>query len=576
MKNMKKRTKIILAVVAALVVALITCLAVITLDNNIYRGISVAGINVGGMSIDEAGAKLSSEIKVDKLPAFVCRDREFEVLPSDVFLKCDGTLSAHAAHDYGRSSNFFTRMGNIFYTMTHPVNLPLIVDYDETALNNEFDKYISDLRVPSVETVVRVEDDKLYIINGSQGIDVNREKLNADLVGAAMGSADKINVELVTVKPTPISAQALHDTYAKPAVNAEYTISNQHIKYTESQIGIDFDIAAAEQIIADNIDNTEEYFIPLTVVQPDVSTEQLDASMFGDLLGTYTSKYNPGEVGRTKNVTLASNSIHNVVLAPGEAFSYNNIVGERSAERGFAGAKVYAAGEVVDGLGGGICQVSSTLYNAVLYADLDVVSRTNHSLPVSYVPLGRDATVAYGSIDFIFKNPYPDAIKITSVVGGGKLTVSIYGKKTSDKKIEIITERLSTVPFSVVEKGDESVEEGTTRVKQSGSNGGAVNTYLKVTENGKTTTNFLHKSYYSPINKVVLVHPSAIAPPSPPEDETPTEETPSAEPTPEPEVPSVPESEDVTAIPTIGENTESSEETEVSVPVEEEINTEIQ
>ena len=125
------------------------------------------------------------------------------------------------------------------------------------------------------------------------------------------------------------------------------------------------------------------------------------------------------------------------MLKKGEVFSYNNILGERTEARGYSGAKVYAGGEVVDGLGGGICQVSSTLYNAVLFADLNVVSRTCHSLPVAYVPLGRDATVSYGAIDFKFKNPYDDPIKISAVSSGGVLTVGIYGKKQSDKTVEI-------------------------------------------------------------------------------------------------------------------------------------------
>ncbi|MBR2477195.1 MAG: VanW family protein [Clostridia bacterium] len=568
MKDMKLRTKIIIASVAVLLVAVITFLAIITLDNNIYKGVSVAGIDLSGMSIDAAEAKLSSEIKADKLPAFVCNGREFEISPSDISLRCDGALSAQSAYNYGRSANYFTRMGNIFYTMSHPVNLPLIVAYDEAALNSEFDKYISDLRVPSVEPTFRLEGDKLYIKNGALGVDVNREKLNNDLANVVMGSTDKIQLVIDEVAPTPISAQSIHDAYARPAVNAEYTISNQHITYTESQTGIDFDMAEAEQIIADNINNTEEYFIPLTVVEPEITTEQLDASMFGDLLGTYTTTYNPSEIGRTKNVTLASNSIHNVVLAPGEEFSYNNIVGERTVERGFAGAKVYSMGEVVSGLGGGICQVSSTLYNTVLYAGLEIVSRTEHSLPVTYVPLGRDATVAYGAIDFVFKNPYPDAVKITSVIGGGKLTISVYGKKTSDKKIEIITERVSTSYFSVVEKGDESVAVGSSRVQQSGSNGAVVNTYLKITENGNTTTKFLHTSYYSPINKVVLVNPSTLAPAeTAPEGESPAEENTSGGSTPDAATPEQP---------TAGEMPESSEVTEVTAPTAEESNTEIQ
>lgn len=521
MKDMKLKTKIIIAAAAVLLVAVIVCLTAFACNNNIYNGISVAGVDIGGLTVDAAAEKLADAEFFATLPAFVCGDREFEISPKDIGLKCDELLTSQAAHAYGRDVNVFVRIGNIFNLMFNPVDLPMTVTYDDAALDAEFDKYIGDLRTPSVEPVIRLEGDKLYIKNGSQGVDVNKVKLNSDFAAVAAGKTDKIQVVIETVNPTPISAQGLHDQYAQEMVNAEYTISNMRITYTDSADGIDFDIAAAEQIINDNLSNAAEYYIPLTIVKPEMTVEQLNASMFGDCLGTYTTKYNPGEIGRTKNVTLAAQNINNVVLQSGEVFSYNQTVGERTAARGFAGAKVYSGGEVVDGLGGGICQVSSTLYNAVLYADLEIISRTEHSLPVTYVPLGRDATVAYGAIDFKFKNQYESPVKVTSVIGGGQLTISIYGKKTSDKTVELYTERISTIPFSTVEKPDESIAEGTTKVKQSGSNGAVVNTYKKIIENGTVVSNkMIHTSRYSPINKVVLV---------PPVPEIPAEEAPSAE-----------------------------------------------
>jgi len=225
-------------------------------------------------------------------------------------------------------------------------------------------------------------------------------------------------------------------------------------------------------------------------------------------LGTYTTRYNAGEIGRTKNVTLATRRINDVVLDIGDTFSFNGIVGERTAAQGFADAKVYQAGEVVDGMGGGICQVSSTLYNAVLYADLEVTSRINHSLPVSYVPLGRDATVSYGVLDFRFKNNQTGPVRIAASASGGQLTVSVYGKKTVDREVIISTERVNTIPFSVREELDETLEPGTRKVKQGGSNGAVVNTYRTVKENGVTVrSGFLHSNHYAPIEQVELVGP---------------------------------------------------------------------
>ncbi|MBQ6998938.1 MAG: VanW family protein [Clostridia bacterium] len=521
MKDMKLKTKIIIACVAFVLAAIIACLTALACSNKIYNGVSVSGVNLGGMTVDAAEKFLSNEDFFDKLPAFVCDDREFEIEAEDISLKCDADKTAEIAHAYGRDANIFYRIGNIFNVMFNGEDLPIEISYDEEKLNAIFDEQIGDLRTPSVEPEIRVEGDKLYIKNGSQGLDVNKDKLRADLQLVAAGDENKIELLIETVNPTPISAESLHEQYAKEVVEAAHSISNMRITYTESENGIDFDIAEAEKIITDNLKNSHEYAIPLTITEPEMTTEELDKSLFGDCLGTYTTRYNAGEVGRTKNVTLAARAINNIVLEKGQVFSYNGIVGERSTARGYAGAKVYANGEVVEGLGGGICQVSSTLYNAVLYADLEIVSRTCHSLPVAYVPLGRDATVAYGSIDFKFKNQYDSPVKVLSSVGGGVLTISIYGKKTSDKKVEISTQYVSSTPFTTIEQPDETIAEGITKVKQTGSNGAVVNTYKKVTENGKVISNkMIHTSRYSPINKIVHV---------PPVPETPVEEVPPAE-----------------------------------------------
>ena len=531
MKDMKLKTKIIIACAAFVLIAVIVCLTALACSNKIYNGISVSGVNLGGMTAQEAEEFLSDKDFFNELPAFVCDDREFEIDAEDISLMCDAKKTAALAHSYGRDANIFYRIGNIFDVMFNGVDLPIEIAYDEEKLNAVFDDRIGDLRTPSVEPEIRVEDDKLYIKNGSQGLDVNKDKLRADLQLVASGEDDKIELLIETVNPTLISAKSLHEQYAKDVVEASHTISNMRITYTESENGIDFDIAEAEKIISDNLKNSHEYFIPLTVTEPEMTTEELDKSLFGDCLGTYTTRYNAGEVGRTKNVTLAARAINNIVLENGQVFSYNGIVGERSTARGYAGAKVYANGEVVEGLGGGICQVSSTLYNAVLYADLQIVSRTCHSLPVAYVPLGRDATVAYGSIDFKFKNQYDSPVKVSSSVGGGVLTVSIYGKKTSDKKVEISTQHISSTPFTTIEQPDESIAEGKTKVKQSGSNGAVVNTYKKVTENGKVISNkMIHTSRYSPINKIVLVPP---VPETPVEENPPTDIPESVEPAPE-------------------------------------------
>jgi vancomycin resistance protein YoaR len=188
---------------------------------------------------------------------------------------------------------------------------------------------------------------------------------------------------------------------------------------------------------------------------------------------------------------------------PGQEFSYNKVVGERSLERGFQIAKVYQSGKVVDGLGGGICQTSSTLYNAVLYADLEITERRNHSLPVSYVNLGRDATVVYGTTDFRFKNNQKTPIKIDAKASGGVLTVKILGFEDDNKKITLKTETVQVRPFTETIIQDTTIPVGSTQITQKGSNGYIVKTYKITTIDGVTSEpKLISTDTYAPIVQI--------------------------------------------------------------------------
>jgi len=176
-----------------------------------------------------------------------------------------------------------------------------------------------------------------------------------------------------------------------------------------------------------------KYIIPIVVVNPKVSEKEIDELKPTTLLAEYTTEF-VKNINRTENIRLASEAIKGTLLAPGEVFSFNEIVGPRVEERGYLSAMVILGGEFTPGLGGGICQVSSTLYNAVLLAGLEVVERHPHSLKIDYVPVGRDATVTYGLKDFKFKNNTPGYLLLDYSITGQKLTLSIYGIKEWLKK----------------------------------------------------------------------------------------------------------------------------------------------
>ena len=185
-------------------------------------------------------------------------------------------------------------------------------------------------------------------------------------------------------------------------------------------------------------EDKQECVIPLKIVYPKVTTNMIGTEAFPNTLSTFSTTYAASNVNRTTNLKLAAKKINGTVLMPGETFSYNQVVGERTIAAGYKEAPIYVEGRVEDGLGGGICQITTTLYNAVVLANLDIVERTNHQFVPSYVGAGRDATVVYGAIDFKFKNNRNYPIKLICSVSSGIANFKILGLKTSnDYKVEI-------------------------------------------------------------------------------------------------------------------------------------------
>ena len=206
---------------------------------------------------------------------------------------------------------------------------------------------------------------------------------------------------------------------------------------------------------------------------------------------------------RTTNLRLAAGKINGTVVMPGETFSYNKVVGKRSVEAGYKEAAIFSDGQVTNGLGGGICQISSTLYNSVVFANLQIVERRNHMFIPSYVGGGEDATVVWGSTDFKFKNSRNYPIKIETSVSNGVATVSIYGFKTDDEyDISIETQFIKSISFKTVYKSNNNYKSGT--VIQGGKNGSVIDAYKVYKRNGQVVKKEkLSRDTYSAQNKII-------------------------------------------------------------------------
>lgn len=200
-------------------------------------------------------------------------------------------------------------------------------------------------------------------------------------------------------------------------------------------------LARASKEIKEKIrQKDKEINLPVELWQAPVTVQKIQERGIKRLLASFTTAFSTANSNRAYNIYVAAKAIDGTMLKPGETFSFNKIVGPRSQEAGYKTAGVIVNNELVDGIGGGVCQVSSTLYNAVLLANLEIVERNNHSKSVAYLPLGRDATVAYDYLDFKFKNNSKAYVLIRAESEDGRLMIRLFGDKNPAEKVDILTE----------------------------------------------------------------------------------------------------------------------------------------
>ncbi|MGN0495507.1 MAG: VanW family protein [Lachnospiraceae bacterium] len=279
------------------------------------------------------------------------------------------------------------------------------------------------------------------------------------------------------------------------------------------------------------------------IEETDPEYTEEDFAMIDSVLGSYTTKYSAGNSNRINNLINGTNRISGTVLMPGEQFSVNKGLGERTEANGYSSAGQYVNNELTDGVGGGICQVSTTLYNAVLIAELQVDERYPHSLTVSYVKLGRDAAIAGDYMDFKFTNDTNYPIYISGYAGGGSVSFAIYGhdEREEGRTIDFESKVIETYePDDPEEIKDDTLEEGKRVTEESPHTGYYVELWKKVYKNGELVDSYLvpwGKSQYSKTNGKVRVGTKKVeeTTEAPANTETPTTETPTPEvPTPQP------------------------------------------
>lgn len=246
--------------------------------------------------------------------------------------------------------------------------------------------------------------------------------------------------------------------------------------------------------------------LPVTPLYPEVTTADLEHTGLKEFWATFTTSFDASDINRSTNIRISARKINGYIVYPGQTFSFNQVVGPRDKEHGFKEALEIVDGEFVPGIGGGVCQLSSTLYNAVLLADLAVAERSNHSKPLGYVGLGRDATVAYGVLDFKFVNNSSSPVMIMAETEKDRLMVGIVGQHPLTEKVEIISANRQVIPPPVVKKQDPDLRLGETKVETRGKPGYEITTIRVVSAGGREIKReILAKDRYLPENTIVKV-----------------------------------------------------------------------
>ncbi|MFR7544704.1 MAG: VanW family protein [Clostridia bacterium] len=529
-----KKVIIICSIIAIIIVIAIlsTIFALINSKNEkMLNGISINGISVSGKDKVEVKEILSEKIEakktedlVVKLDAKTEEGAEYKGVISFEQLQLNYKLdeAIEKAYNIGRDSNIFVNNFNIVKTFFAKNNIEIPYEYNEEELNKQIDTINGQIPGAVIESSYDIDEDKkeLVITKGKEGLEVDPELLKQEVeneIKNVESGKKEINLSTKNKEPNQINLDKIYSEIHTEPQNAYYT-QNPFTLYPHVD-GIDFAISMeeAKKILEEN---KEEYIIPLKITHPEITTDKIGSEGFPDLLAEFSTNYNPGAKDRTTNLRLASNKINNTVVLPGETFSYNKVVGKRTTEAGYKEAPSYAGGKVVNDIGGGICQITSTLYNAVVLANLDIVSRSNHQFVPSYVKAGRDATVVYGAIDFKFKNTRKYPIKIKSTVSGGVARVQIYGmKEETEYEVKIETKITGSIPMKTVYEDDPTLEKGKEKVEQKGHNGTYSEAYKVVYLNGKVVSRtLLSKDKYNQMSTIIKRGTKGVeAPPVEPE-----------------------------------------------------------
>ena len=529
-KKMLKNRKIKMFFIALVILFILLilgfsiCFSLLNMDsNNFTKGVKIRNIDVSELTLDEAREKINSSINSELVPEIELKyGEEYKITlsPEQIEYKYNVEEALLKGYDVGRSGNIFVNNYTLLLTPFFEKNIDVNYMYNEEFLNNFIDDINSKIPGIVVEPNYYIEEDELIISKGKDGIQVDKEKLRSMILDA-ISSRDInevlkedykqiIDIPVIDVKASLIDIDKIYNEIHREPQDAYYETDPYKI-YADVD-GIDFNVSVDEAKNIITSEEKDEYTIPLKITKAGKTINDLGTEAFPYLISSFSTKYDASNRNRSTNLEIAAEKINGKVLMPGEIFSFNKVVGKRTVEDGYKDAKIYADGGVVDGLAGGICQISSTLYNTVLLANLEIVERRNHSYTTSYVAAGRDATVVYGAIDFQFKNSRSYPIKIEASVKNGIAEFKMHGMpEENEYEIRILPVTTQSIPYGTSYIDDPTLAPGRQVVVQAGHAGYKVTTSIEKRLNGTVVSKeVISNDTYNPMKTIIRRGPVAV------------------------------------------------------------------
>jgi vancomycin resistance protein YoaR len=360
-------------------------------------------------------------------------------------------------------------------------------------------------KLASREVAVKTTTGAVTLHWADLGVEIDPDEVHgsvatdADITALATKAALPVKLDRDKAVAKLMELKRSHDT---SALNAWLDLEDKKIHDDTPGQGID--VWASLSRIEAGARQASPSIDLVTVAMPAAVTKAtLGIDNISQVMGHYLTRFPVSDTLRNFNLKLAASKINGLVLKPNEEFSFNGVVGERSEKEGYKIAHVITAGEMVDGLAGGTCQISTTLFGAAFFAGLDIVRTSNHSRPSAYTPLGFDATVVWPDTDLKLKNPYDFPIAIHYRVTNGEALVEILGKDRPYDKVEFERHVVESQPYTTEERLDDAIPDGVTSLDQAGFNGYTMQRFRRFYKDGKVVKSNKWDVVYKPVTEYV-------------------------------------------------------------------------